>query len=265
MDQARTVFITGASSGLGEAIAECCCAAGHRVVLVARRADRLEALAARLAAPDRVLVVPADVSDPEQIHAAVRAAEERFGPIDVMVANAGVGRSGRFADSTDADLQWIYQVNLFAVVRCCREVLPGMLSRGRGHLITVASTAGEIPSPLMVLYASSKAAVTAFATGLRRELRGTGVHVTNILPGFIRSEMTEGVPFPMPPARVVGDLVVRLIRSPRPRAVIPRWYGAVIWFARFFPGLVDWVAPRWMARLDPRRDQPDSGGGVADR
>lgn len=245
----KVVLITGASSGLGAAAAQACAAAGHRVVLAARRLDRLQQVADAIGRSEDVLLIPTDIRSLESIQAMVRIAEERFGHIDVLVANAGVGKWEPLCESSEETLLWQTDVNVLGVVRCAREVLPGMLKRKCGQIITVASVAGEIPSAGTSIYSATKAAVIGFSEGLRREVEASGIRVTCIQPGFIQSEMTEGNPFPMPPASVVGDLVVRLIRRPVRRAVIPRWYGAGIWLNRVLPSWIDWIAARMHQRI----------------
>jgi short-subunit dehydrogenase len=245
----RVVLITGASSGLGEAMALACAAAGHCVALAARREERLQALAARIGRPEAALVLPGDVRDPEAIRAMVAATEARFGRIDALVANAGVGHNAPFLAMGEDELREQIDVNLVAVMQCCRAVLPGMLERGRGHLITISSVGAEIPGPGAAVYAATKAGVIAFSESLRREVEPRGVRVTTVLPGFIRTAMTAGVPMAMPEPVIVGRLVACLLRHPRRRAVIPRFYGAAIWLNRFAPSLVD----RLIRRLYGRR------------
>lgn len=240
----KVVLVTGASSGLGEAAARACARAGHGLALAARRVDRLEQIAREIGGPDAALALEADMRSPDSILRMVAVAEDRFGRIDALVANAGVGHGEPFAGSSEEHLAHQVDVNLLGVIRCTRAVLPGMLARGSGHILTVSSVAAEIPTAGNVLYAATKGGVSAFTEGLRREVEPQGIHVTTIIPGFVRSEMTENVAFPMPPASVVGDLVVRLLEHPRRRAVIPRYYGAFIWLNRFAPRLVDWAAAR---------------------
>jgi short-subunit dehydrogenase len=245
------ILITGASSGIGRATAQACVRAGHQVALAARRLDRLEQLAAEIGRPDDVLLVRADMRRLEDIQRMVRETEARFGRVDALLANAGVGHGEPYAETTDEHILDQIEVNLLGVMRCAREVLPAMLVRGSGHILTVASVASEVPSPQGVAYAASKGGALAFSEGLRRELRGTGIHVTVIQPGFVRTEMTASVPLPMPGAEIIGNAVVKLLRSPRRRAVIPRYYGGVIWLNRLAPWLIDWAlavmqhSPRW--------------------
>jgi short-subunit dehydrogenase len=240
----KVVLITGASSGIGAAVAKSCANAGYRLALAARRLDRLELLAAELGRPQDTLLIRADMRQPEDVARMVRDTEAHFGRIDVLLANAGVGHGVPFVDTTDDQLMEQIEVNLLAVMRCAQAVLPGMLARRSGHILSIASVASEIPSPAGVIYAASKGGVLAFSEGLRRELRGTGVHASVIQPGFIRTEMTARVNVSMPGPSVIGDLVLDLLRRPRRRAVLPRFYGAGIWLNRFAPGVVDWMIDR---------------------
>jgi clavulanate-9-aldehyde reducatase len=258
----KVVLITGASSGIGEAVALACARAGHAVVLVARRVDRLEAVARLIDRPDDVLVLPTDLADPVSLRETVALAEQHFGRIDSLVANAGVAGAGPFLTGSDAAMLEPVTINLVAVMLCARAVLPGMIARGGGHILTVSSVAGEIPAPGAAAYAASKAGVTAFSEALRREVAPHQVRVTAILPGFIRTAMTHDLPFPMAPPSVVGDLVVRLLRRPRSRAVIPRGYGALIWLQRCLPGVIDLLVRQAHRRLKAGGAAPvDPDGG----
>jgi len=254
----KVVLITGASSGLGEAIAISCARAGHRVALAARRIDRIEDLARRIDRPLDTLALQTDMKNPEDIFRMAAATLEEFGRIDALIANAGVGHGGPFATSSEQQMLEQLDVNLLGVMRCVHQVLPTMIARGSGHILTVASVAAEIPSPRGAVYAATKAGVLAFSEGLRREVRANGIHVTTIIPGFVRSEMTADVPIEMPPASIVGDAVVELLRSPRARAVIPRYYGAAIWANRFAPWMVDMALAFLQKDLDrrARADRP---------
>ena len=253
MGNSKVVLITGASSGLGEATALACARAGHRVAIAARRVERLRSLAEKIDRPEAVLVVPADMRDGESVREMGRLAEARFGRIDALVANAGMGYSEPFVECGEDHLLEQIEVNVLGVMRAARAVLPGMLARRSGHILTVSSVAAEIPSAGSVVYATTKGAVTAFSEGLRREVGPAGVQVTTIIPGFIRTEMTEHHPVRMPPASIVGDLVVRLLRRPRARAVIPGHYGAAIWLNRLAPGLMDRILTRLQADLERKR------------
>ncbi len=251
--ESKVVLITGASSGLGEATAEACVKAGHRIAVAARRLDRLQALARRIDRPQDVLVIRADMRSPASIRDMVALTDERFGRIDALVANAGVGHGEPFVDVSDEHLMEQFEVNVLGVMRCVQAVLPGMLARRSGHILTVASVAAEIPSGGLTVYASTKGAVAAFTEALRREIEPQGLHATTILPGFVQSEMTASNGIPMPPASIIGNLVVRLLRSPRRRAVLPRYYGAGIWLNRFLPRAIDFLSAKVIADLEQRR------------
>lgn len=250
----KVVLVTGASSGLGEAIGLACAEAGHRVALTGRRLDRLEALEERIGRPEQTLVMQSDIRDLEQIREMIARTRERFGRIDALVANAGVGYEETVAESTEEHLLHQVEVNLLGVIRPVREVLPEMLARGSGHILTISSVAADIPSPRGVIYAATKGGVSGFTEGLRREVEPQGLHVTTIQPGFIRTEMTAAVPLPMPPAAVVGRLVVNLLRRPRRRAVVPRYYGFGIWGSRFAPRVADRILAWMTAGIEWRKE-----------
>jgi NAD(P)-dependent dehydrogenase (short-subunit alcohol dehydrogenase family) len=169
---------------------------------------------------------------------------EKFGRIDVLVANAGVGHGASLIETTEEQLREQVEVNLLGVVRSAQAVLPAMRDQGSGHILAVASVAAGCAMPRAVIYSATKAAVVAFCEGLRREISPHGIAVTAILPGFIDTPMTQGWTFPMPPASLVGDAVARLIRRPCRQVVIPAWYAPLLILNRLAPGLVDAIARR---------------------
>ena len=181
----RRVLVTGASRGIGEAIAREAATRGARLALVARRPGPLEALAQELDAT----AYPADLSDP----ATPARLVEEVGPVDVLVNNAGLDAVGEFV-ATDPDaIGEIFQVNLLTPVLLCRLVLPGMLERGQGHLVNVSSLAGVAAYPGMASYASTKAGLTQFTSILRAELRGTPIGTTVVELGPIPTDMLDHV------------------------------------------------------------------------
>ena len=184
-------LVTGASSGIGESFAEALAARGFPVVLVARRKDRLDALAARLAQQHKVetLVVAEDLSSSgacERVCDAVAARE-----IGVLVNNAGFGSSGRFAEEDAATDEQMIALNCSAVVRMTHLLLPPMLGRRRGAVVVVASTASFQATPWFAVYGATKAFDLMFAEALWCELRGTGVDVVAVCPGETRTEFHE--------------------------------------------------------------------------
>jgi NADP-dependent 3-hydroxy acid dehydrogenase YdfG len=176
-------LITGASSGIGEATARRAAEAGFRVVLAARRRDRLEALAAALGGGERALAVRCDVTEWEDQRAMVEAAIERFGRIDVAFANAGFGAPRGFLESTPEHWKSMVLTNVYGAALTIRATLPA-LKESRGHLLLTSSVAGRRALPGS-LYAATKWAVTAMGEGARLELNDTGVRVTLIEPGTV--------------------------------------------------------------------------------
>jgi uncharacterized protein len=183
----RSALVTGASSGIGAEIARVLAARGCDLTLVARRADRLEELAGQLSGQVRVDVVPADLAD----DAGVAMVEQRLQahPVELLVNNAGVGTGGSFhALPLDAELQEI-RLNVLAVVRLTRAALPAMVESGRGGILNIGSLAGDQPLRGSATYAATKSYVTTFSESIAAELRGSGVHVTVVKPGFTYTEM----------------------------------------------------------------------------
>ena len=187
--QPGTVFITGASSGFGAAIAHRFAAAGARVVAAARRSDRLEDLAAELG--PRLLPVTLDVRDRAAVAEAIAGIPGEFAQIDLLVNNAG-GALG-LNPAQDADLDdWdqMIDTNCKGLAYCTRAVLPGMVARRRGHVINLGSVAGTYPYPGGNVYGGAKAFVHQFSLNLRSDLHGTGVRVTCIEPGMADTEFS---------------------------------------------------------------------------
>jgi 3-hydroxy acid dehydrogenase/malonic semialdehyde reductase len=180
----KTVFVTGASTGFGASIARRFAADGARVVVSARRVDKLAALAAELG--DKVFPLELDVQDRAAVERAVGGLPAEFAEIDVLVNNAGLAKGLLPAQRANLD-DWEQMVdtNCKGVMYCTRAVLPGMVARGRGHVITIGSTAGTYPYPGGNVYGATKAFVHQFSLNLRSDLRGTGVRVTNIEPGMV--------------------------------------------------------------------------------
>ena len=175
----RRALITGASGGLGQAIARALHARGATVVLTARRADVLERLKGEL--EDRVEILAADLSDTE----AVSGLPERAGRVDVLVANAGLPGSGPLLGFEPEQIDRVLDVNLRAPVHLARSFAPAMVERGEGHLVFISSIAGKVANPGSSLYSGTKFGLRGFGFGLREDLRGTGVGVTTVFPGFI--------------------------------------------------------------------------------
>ena len=184
-----TVLITGASAGIGEACARAFAAAGARLVLTARRADRLERLAGELreAHGTESTALPLDVRDGEGVRAALGA----LPTVDVLVANAGLGRGLAPLHEGDPE-EWdeMLDTNVMGVLHTLRAVVPGMVERGRGHVIDIGSVAGHEVYPGGAVYCATKHALGAITRGLRMDLLGTGVRVSTVDPGMVETEFS---------------------------------------------------------------------------
>jgi len=181
----QVAVITGASEGIGAAIARRFAGEGARVVLAARSEEKLKALAEELGS-ERALAVPTDVTDAEQVKRLMARTREHFGGLDILVNNAGVGLYASVAEMAWADFEQMWKVNFFGVVRCIREALPDLRER-RGMVVNISSVAGKLAIPYLTGYCASKFALNAFSTGLRMELAQAGVRVVVVCPGTVRT------------------------------------------------------------------------------
>lgn len=259
----RTIIITGASSGIGAATARACARAGMDVVLTARRADRLEALASEIrSAGRRAEVVAGDAVDPE-IPAALLAAAPGF---HAVFANAGYGSSRSIVDASPEEERRMFDVNYFAAVELLRAAARNLLESSRGgHLLMCSSCVSKFSLPRYASYAATKAAQDAWCMGARLELRGAGIAVSSVHPITTTTEFVAvahrtggrsdpGPPkhapkaFVQPPERV-ADAVVACLRRPRPEVWTSTIVRAVAAFKTFFPRLGDAMIHR-QARKD---------------
>lgn len=185
----RTALVTGASSGIGAATAHRLSREGHRVALLGRDRSALEHEAAALAGPS--LVVPADVTDPEQLDAAFAATETHWGPVEVLVAAAGAGTAATVAETSDEDWQRMLDLNLTAPFRCLRRALPAMLEQGWGRVVVVASVAAKRGEARVAAYAASKHGVLGLVRSAAAEVARSGVTVNAVCPGYVDTPMTD--------------------------------------------------------------------------
>lgn len=189
----RTMLITGASSGIGAAIARDAVAAGMRVVLAARSLDRLEMLAAELGGADHAIAVRTDVTSWDEQQAAVAVAIDRFGALDAVVANAGFGAPRGFLESTPEQWESMVMTNVYGCALTLRATMPALLE-STGHAVLTSSVAGRRVLPGS-LYSCTKHAVTAMAEAFRQEVADRGVRVTSIEPGMTDTPFfDDGVP-----------------------------------------------------------------------
>ena len=189
----RTALITGASSGIGEELARCFAKGGFDLVLVARSADKLRALAAELqAAQDiTVRVQPADLSQPDAAAALAAALKRRHVTVDVLVNNAGVLEQGAFCDMAPSRHQELVALNVAGLTAMLAQFLPGMRERGWGRVLNVASIAAFQPVPSLATYAATKAYVLSLTEALSEELKGSGVSLTALCPGITATPMVS--------------------------------------------------------------------------
>jgi short-subunit dehydrogenase len=214
--EGRRVLLTGASGGIGAAIARALSARGAELVLSARRTDALESLRDELG--ESASVRPCDLADPAAVAALATEAES----VDVLVANAGLPASGRVDDFTPEQIDRALDVNLRAPMQLARALVPGMVERGSGQLVFISSLAGKVASAGSAIYSATKFGLRGFAAGLREDLHGSGVGVTAVFPGFVSDAglfAEAGVELPawvstVKPERV-ADAVVRGIEGNR--------------------------------------------------
>mgnify|MGYP006298460673 FL=1 len=189
----QVTIITGASSGIGAAAAEIFAAKGYRVVLAARRRERLEQLAAKIhSAGGEAYPVPTDVSQFCQLQALVDGVLAHYGQIDVLINNAGIGRL-RWLDELNPEDDIVDQitVNLTAGIQLTRLVLPHFRARGKGHIVNVSSAGAWLAIPTYSVYTATKFGMRGFNESLRRELRGTNIFITGIYPGAVDTEFDQ--------------------------------------------------------------------------
>ncbi len=210
----QVAIITGASSGMGWEMARLLARQGCAVGLLARRLDRLEALASEIrAAGGKVAVAQADVAQRRPTVEAIHALRAQLGPVDLLIANSGVGLPTQLEPLNMDQVDNMIKVNYLGVVYAIEAVLPEMLQRHRGHLAAVSSLAAYKGMPGESGYCSSKAAVNVYMEGLRIELRRRGIAVTTICPGFVKTPMTDVNEFPMPWLMTAEKAAAKIIRA----------------------------------------------------
>jgi len=207
----QVAIVTGASSGIGQAIAELLAQQGVHVALFARRVERLEALAERLRGDGHgeTLVVGGDVRRPEDVQQLVRQTLDRWGRLDILVANSGFGYRGPVVDGDIRRWKDMIDTNVYGLLLTLKYGLPPMLERQRGHVIVMSSVAGRVPTPGGNAYCGTKAAATAIADSVRMEVGPRGVAVTSIEPGVVISEFQEV-------AGYTPDIVPNMLKGAEP-------------------------------------------------
>ncbi len=247
----RVVIVTGASSGIGAATAREFARLGACVVLAARRPDALADVVSEITnAGGRAIAIPTDITESTQIVHLVQQARDAYGRIDILVNNAGVNWGNSFAETSADEMTHLLQVNLLGMMEVTRLVLPEMQQRHRGAIISVGSVASHVA--LEPLYSATKFGVRGFSLALRRQLLGSGVSVSLVSPGNIRTQMTCALQEQMPEPAVIAKTIVKLALSPRREVIVPLKYHAVVWLDRLFPGVAD-VGFRWRHRHERKQ------------
>jgi short-subunit dehydrogenase len=247
----QVAVITGASSGIGWALAKVLAAEGCKVGLVARRQDKLQELALEIRqAGGTARCAIADVGQRAQVLDAIRGLAEQLGPVDLLIANAGVGMPTKLDPMNIRDIEEMFRVNTLGVVYAIEAVLQEMLHRGRGHLAAVSSLAAYKGMPGESAYCASKAAVNYYLEGLRIHLRDKGVAVTTLCPGFVRTPMTAVNEFHMPwllGADEAARLIVRALHRRRKVYNFPWQTNLLMKLTRWLP---DWIMARSMHKYN---------------
>lgn len=254
--------ITGASSGIGEATAEAFARAGIRVVLGARRLERLEGVAARIReAGGEARVVRTDVTQADQVARLVDEAATGFGRLDILVNNAGIGYFGPTAETSAEEAERLFAVNVLGTLHGIRAAVPAMRRQGGGHILTVASISGKRATPGAGVYAATKFAQVALSEALRLELREAGIRVSLICPVSTRTAFfdvaAERSPFrfaPTGPTYTPAEVAARIVRClerPRPEVLIFRPTRLLVILNAISPRLVDGVLARIWKRIRP--------------
>jgi short-subunit dehydrogenase len=247
----KVVWVTGASSGIGEGVARELAKRGARLILSARRTDRLERMQAELGDAAVPVVLPYDQEHTAELESVAHEAERRAGPIDMLVANAGIGQSG-FAVDTGVDvIERILRVNFLGVVALARALLPRMIERNRGHLVVTSSVLGKYGVQRRSAYSAAKHALHGYFDSLRCELVETDVKITLVCPGWVHTELerraltedgslrgdtrtgTDGIS----PERF-APLMLRAVERGEREAYIGGVEARAVWLHRFAPNLL---------------------------
>ena len=248
------ILLTGAANGIGRATAFALARQGHRLGLIDREADSLREVGDELrASGSAVSVATADVTDAQAVRNAVVQIESEVGPTDTLVACAGIGGLTLLSDLNASALRAILDVNVVGVAIAMEAVLPGMIERGRGHIVGISSVAGFRGLPWMAAYSASKAALSTYLEGMRPALKRRGITITNVCPGFVRTALTADTPFRNPIKMLEPDqaarYIVRAIEKKPRDYVFPLDAKLGMGLLRRLPnGVFDWL----MDRAGPR-------------
>ena len=247
----KVVVVTGASMGIGEAIAKAFADEGASVMLLSRDAGRAEAARHRVGHTDRTLALACDVRNREDINRALALTLRHFDRVDVWVNNAGVGIRDTVADMEMSACHKLFETNFFGTIACMQAVVPALRKAGGGTFINISSVAGHIPVPFMAIYSASKFAMNALGKGARLELNRDNINVLTVCPGYVSTDFgrhvvadRKGTVRPQSVRGVTAERVAqaayRGYRKRKREVVVPWTMIPVIKLYQLFPGLVEW-------------------------
>jgi len=245
----RRVWITGASSGIGEALAYECSRRDARLVLSSRREEALRKVRERCVRPDEHVVQTLDLAEPTSLQQAAETVEKGVGPVDVLVNNGGISQRGTAAETEMDTVRRIMEVNFFGAVQLTKAVLPSMLDRQEGHIVVVSSLVGKFGTPLRSSYAASKHALHGWFDSLRAEVHDDGIGVTLACPGFVKTNVASNALYPdgtplgegaeekgIAPERCASAIADAIERE-TPEFTVGGWETMAVYLKRFVPSL----------------------------
>jgi short-subunit dehydrogenase len=247
--QDKVVMVTGASSGIGRGVAVAIARRGARVCLVARRAETLSEIVGEIKSlGGQALALPGDVQDANAMREAADQFRQRFGSIDILIANAGIASTKDAAELSASEVASVINVNVIGAANSVAAVVSDMVARGRGHLVVISSLAAYRGLPKSAAYCASKAAVSAFFESLRLDLQPRGIDVTIIHPGFIKTPLTAGRHAQMPFLMELDDAVEKILRAIEKRKksyAFPWQLASVVRAGMLMPTVMyDWISRR---------------------
>ena len=263
----KTAVITGASSGVGASFAKFLAQAGLHVVLTARRAERLKDLQAEIIAQGgKASYFLADLSIEDERESLYKKINASVGDVDILINNAGFGWYGYYSDMPWELVEQMMAVNTMGVLHLTNQFLPGMLVRGKGHIINIGSIAGGLPNQGIAVYSASKAFIDTFTTSLYRELQGSNVQASVMRLGPVKTEFYErsrelknGGSIPVERFAIstnrVNTALWRLINHPQRVVYVPRWMAVSRYIENIFGGALDRIGPILLEKSDKHKNQ----------
>lgn len=248
----KNIVITGAAGGIGSELTKQLAAKGCRVGLISRREDRLRELCDQVAQTDgKAVYAVANIVERDSVLTAVDAIREQLGPIDMLIANAGVGDPDAIEPFDAATFERLMQVNWFGLVYSIEAVLPAMLERGEGYLVAVSSLRAYRGLPGFAAYSATKSAIKTLMEGLRVELSDRGIDVTTLCPGFVDTAMTVDKNFPKPWMMQPEDAARRMIAAMERRRKVLNFPWQLAVMTRLGQVMPDWIIRRMAPRNPP--------------